>query len=92
MYTIVAKHTKREKCRKHHIQNIWFYKACIIEILNFQKYHIRYYWIKNIHHSYCEANMCADALANLGCMIGPTMICLNFSRFQKTGAGQAMEH
>jgi hypothetical protein len=27
-----------------------------------------------IHHSYREANMCVDALANLGCMISPTMI------------------
>jgi hypothetical protein len=27
-----------------------------------------------IHHSYCEANMCANVLANLCCVIGPTMM------------------
>jgi ribonuclease HI len=34
---------------------------------------LQWEWEVKIHHSYREANMCADALANLGCMIGLTM-------------------
>jgi ribonuclease HI len=35
---------------------------------------LQWEWEVKIHHSYHEANMCADVLANLGCMIGPTMM------------------